>query len=1102
MSVSKLLIANRGEIAIRIARAAAELEIPSVAVYPADDAACRHVAVADEARELPGGGAAAYLDAEALVAAAQQTGCDAVHPGYGFLSESAELAGRCAEAGLTFVGPAPETLALFGDKARARALAGEHDVPLLAGTDKATGIDEARELLGSMNSGGAIVLKPLAGGGGRGIRVVRDPAELEQAFERCRSEAASAFGSGELYVEQFLPRARHVEVQVLGDGAGAISHLFERECSLQRRHQKLVELAPSPSVDEPLRAALTDAAVRLATAGSYRGLGTFEFLVDTEAAADAPGFAFMEANPRLQVEHTVTEEVTGIDLVKAQLRIAADETLHGLGLTREAIPAPRGHAIQVRINMETLAADGTVQPSGGTLTAFEPPSGPGVRVDSHGYPGYTSHPGFDSLLAKVIAHEPGNRFADAVARARRALAEFRIDGIETNLALMQSLLVRREVAENTVHTGFVDEHLGELLADMGAAPRRHFAGAPAATIAETRASAAGPEGTTPVSAPMQGRVVSVDTAEGDAVRPGQQVAVLEAMKMEYVITAGTGGVVRKLAVEPGDNVFAEDPLVFVEERDELAEAVEQESGEVDPDHVRPDLAEVVDRHARGHDEQRPEAVARRRKRGHRTARENIADLCDPGSFIEYGALAIAAQRSRRSLDDLIDNTPADGMIAGMASVNGELFDAERARCLVLSYDYTVLAGTQGAMNHKKKDRVLSLAEQHRLPIVFFAEGGGGRPGDTDVPAVAGLDTPSFVQYARLSGLVPRIGIVTGRCCAGNAALAGCSDLVVATEDSTIGMGGPAMIEGGGLGSYEPEEVGPTSVQSPNGVIDLLVADEAEAVARARQLLTYFQGPVAHWDCPDQRRLRRAVPENRRRAYDVREVIDRLADTGSVVELRRPYAPGMITAFIRIEGRPLGLIANDPAHLAGAIEADGADKAARFLQLCDAFDIPVVTLCDTPGIMVGPEAEKTALVRHASRLFVAGANVSVPIFTIVLRKGYGLGAQAMAGGSFHTPFFIASWPTGEFGGMGLEGAVRLGYRKELDAVEDPDERDKLFEQMVAQAYEHGKATNMASYLEIDAVIDPRDTRDWLVRGLESVPSSPPREGKKRTQVDTW
>jgi acetyl-CoA carboxylase carboxyltransferase component/acetyl/propionyl-CoA carboxylase alpha subunit len=999
------------------------------------------------------------------------------------------------------------------------------------------------------------MVKAVAGGGGRGMRAVYRLDQLDEAYRRCQSEARAAFGNPDVYVERLMPQARHVEVQIAGDGSGSVTHLWERECTVQRRNQKLVEIAPSPGLSDRLRARLTEAAVRMAEAVRYDSLGTFEFLLDADARHDDAGFAFIEANPRLQVEHTVTEEVTGLDLVKLQLRLAGGSTLTELGMRQADIPKPRGFAIQLRINMESMGTDGAVKPTGGTLTAFEPPSGPGLRVDSFAYAGYTTNPRFDSLLAKLIAHSSAADFEAAVTRAYRALCEFRIEGVATNLGFLQNLLRHPAFATNRLHTNFVQEHIAELLAagesthrrlffadGTGTAepaqPRRaggkrapgarqlagvkidsidplavlsHGKSAPdsksAATVvtAETESAAhheiTGPENTVAVAAPMQGTIVSVDVREGDLVRKGQQLFVMEAMKMEHVIHADTSGVVRQIAVAERDAIFEGHPLAFIEEAD-VATVAAAEAEKVDLDRIRPDLAEAYERHARGLDDARPEAVARRRKTGQRTARENIEDLCDPGSFVEYGALVLAAQRRRRALDDLMKNTPADGLVAGIGRVNGDLFDDARAQCIAMSYDYTVLAGTQGQQNHRKKDRMFEIAAAQRLPVVLFTEGGGGRPGDTDGLWLSGLDVPAFHYWGGLSGLVPMVGINSGRCFAGNAALLGCCDVVVATANSNIGMGGPAMVEGGGLGIFRPEDIGPMSVQMANGVVDVAVADEAEAVRVAKKYLSYFQGPVARWECADQRLLRGIIPENRLRIYDVRAVIETLADTGSVLELRRHFGLGMVTALVRIEGRPLGVIANNPTHLAGAIDSDNADKAARFMQLCDAFDLPLLSLVDTPGIMVGPEVEKTALVRHAARMFVVGANISVPLFTIVLRKGYGLGAQAMAGGSFKTPMFTVSWPTGEFGGMGLEGAAKLGYRKELEAVEDPAARKKLFEEMVARMYQQGKAINSASHFELDDVIDPVDSRRWILTGLRSSPPPAPRTGKKRTHVDSW
>jgi acetyl-CoA carboxylase carboxyltransferase component len=519
--------------------------------------------------------------------------------------------------------------------------------------------------------------------------------------------------------------------------------------------------------------------------------------------------------------------------------------------------------------------------------------------------------------------------------------------------------------------------------------------------------------------------------------------------------------------------------------------------------LRPELAEVIYRHSFGLDENRPDAVAKRQQKNQRTARANIEDLCDPGRFIEYGALTLAAQRGRRSLEDLISKTPGDGLITGIGSINGSLFGEDKTRSMVMAYDYTVLAGTQGHFNHKKMDRMLKLTYEQRLPLVFFAEGGGGRPGDVDAGGVmvAGLDLSTFASFAKLSGRVPVVGIVSGFCFAGNAALLGCCDVIIAARNSNIGMGGPVMIEGGGLGVFPPEEVGPLDIQTKNGVVDIAVEDDIEMVAVTKQYLSYFQGTTSSWKAADQSILRELIPENRRRVYDVRKVVKTLADRGSFLELRPQFGPGMVTGLIRIEGRPFGLMANNCMHTAGAIEAEDADKAARLMQLCDAHGLPMISLCDTPGFMVGPEIEKRAQVRHVCRMFVVGAHITIPYFTIILRRGYGLGVMAMAKGGFHESFFTASWPTGEFGGMGLEGAVKAGYRKELEAIENLEEREALYNKLVAHSYERGKAINMAAHLEIDSVIDPVDTRQWIMQGLRSVPAERPRN-IGHSYVDPW
>lgn len=607
------------------------------------------------------------------------------------------------------------------------------------------------------------------------------------------------------------------------------------------------------------------------------------------------------------------------------------------------------------------------------------------------------------------------------------------------------------------------------------------------------------EGTNFIVSPLQGTVLFVASV-GVECSKGSVVITLESMKMQHDISADADGAVSEVFVQVGQAVKTGDRLISFIPRKISLDSLIEASPEVEAS-VRPDLDEVQRRHQLGLDDERKEAVAKRHGQGRLTARENINLLIDEGSLVEYGPTVIAAQRRRRSLDDLISKTPADGLVGGLASINGSLFSGHDSRVVVMSYDYAVLAGTQGQQNHRKKDRLFEVAEKLQLPVVFFAEGGGGRPGDTDGLGVSGLDCWAFHDFAKLSGLVPLIGITGGFCFAGNAAILGCCDVVIALEGSNIGMGGPAMIEGGGLGVFAPQEIGPLSVQQANGVVDLVANDDAQAVELAKKYLSYFQGSTHNFSIHDQDQLRTVIPINRVKAYDVRKVIELMFDVDSVLELRSGFGPGMITALARVQGKPVGVIANNPHHLSGAIDSDGADKAARFMQLCDSFDIPLITLVDTPGMMVGPEVEQTALVRHCSRLFVTGVNISVPVVSIVLRKSYGLGAQAMMAGSTKAPLACVAWPTGEFGGMGLEGAVRLGYRNELAAITDESEREATFQKMVDRMYEHGKALSVATHFEIDDVIDPADSRRWLSAVLDSHRATG-RTGKKRPNIDTW
>lgn len=1096
--IRKLLIANRGEIAIRIMRTADELGMATVAVAPADDEASLHMRRAGEAVVLMGTGPAAYLDGDQILAIARDRGCDAIHPGYGFLSENAAFAGACAAAGIRFVGPTSEQLAMLGDKAAARRLAERCEVPILAGTGTHVSPEEALAFMARID--GPVMLKAVAGGGGRGIRLVADPEDLGAAFERCASEARRAFGDERVYVEQALLRARHIEVQLLGDGSGAVMDLGERDCTLQRRHQKIVEIAPAPSLSEAVRSRLIGSARRMASEIGYLNAGTFEFLVDADGTH--PAFYFLEANPRIQVEHTITEELWGVDIVQAQLRLAAGDTLDELGLGHRAPRA--GFAIQARVNMERLLADGMPVMDGGSLTTFDPPTGPGIRVDTYAYRGYQTNVAYDSLLAKLIVGS-GSSYAAALGKADRALGEFAVRGVSTNIGLLRALLRHSLVRSDAISTRFIDENLAELL--EAAAHLEPAIAEPDDLVAASIASATQrplPSGAVGLSSPVTGVVVGLLASVGDAVAEGQPVLVVEAMKMEHVLPAPAAGMVQELRVDTGAAVSAGQILGSIAP-DEGVEAMVTYQEDLDLGHVRDDVAEALRRNEAVADSHRPGAVARRHAKQARTARENIADLCDSGTFVEYGALVVAAQRARRSMEELVDKTPADGVVVGFGDVNGSTFDRERAQALVIAFDETVLAGTMGEMAREKLKHCLEVARQARRPVVLFAEGGGGRAGDTDLRlAVTGwtMDVSSYYQLGRMSGLTPLVGMTSGRCFAANAGMLACCDVIIATEGSNIGVGGPSMIEGGRLGTYQPEEIGPSHVQSASGVIDILVSDEAAGVAAAKRYLSYFQGTIDAWEAHDQRALRFTVPENRLRAYDVRKAIELIADKDSLLELRRGFGAGIVTGLLRVEGRPLGVIANNPLHLGGAIDADAAHKASRFMRLCEAFRLPILMLCDTPGMMVGPEAEKTATVRAMGRMFITGANLSVPFFTIVLRKAYGIGAELMAGGWFRAPRFTVSWPTGEFGGMNIEGNVKLAHAAEMAAIPDLAERQAFFDRKVAEMLATGRALAVATHNEIDAVIDPADSRHWIATAMAAHRDREPGADKSVPFVDPW
>ena len=993
-----------------------------------------------------------------------------MHPGYGFLSENADFARRCMKAGLTFVGPSPGTLEVFGDKAAARALAERVGLPLARGTLKATSLEEARSFMTSLDGGSAMV-KALAGGGGRGMRVVTDLAALPEAFERATSEARAAFGSGALYIEELIRPARHVEIQLVGDRTGEVLHLFERECSLQRRHQKLVEIAPAPGLDPALRDMLTEAAVRLGKAAGLSQLCTVEFLVEPETGR----FVFMEANPRLQVEHPVTEEVTGIDLVQTQLRLAAGETLAEIGLTQGTIGRPRGTAIELRINMERPMPDGSALPGGGTLLAFEPAGGAGIRIETSGYAGYPTSTSFDPLLAKLIAYVPNGGWPEALRRAERALRDFRIEGVETNRDFLLALLQDPDVAACHFDTGYVERHVRRL-AEVRSAPAAlpvSEASGPQAALEERQA----PAGTSALPAILGGRVVALSVAPGDRVAAGTNLGAIEAMKMEHAVTAAVSGIVREVVVAVGDPVRAGQPILFVEPSEVACDPSAPDVNEDDLDGGA-GLAAVRARRAELGDRGRPEAVARQEKRGALTARERIARLCDPDSFREIGGLI----RSLKTDGD----APADGIVVGTARVDGRPL-------VVMSQDFTVFGGSSGRLGGLKMDRGARQALEHGIPLVMLLDGGGHRIQDGQSSREYAPAVPIFHDFARMSGWVPVVSAVLGAGFAANTNYSAMADLVLMVRGlSAMGLAGPALVRAGTGEEIAADALGGAAVQvDRNGLADLGLDSEDEVFRAIRTFLSYLPGNAREatpalpaWSEPDAGDLFRLVPANTRRAYDMRAVIARIVDRDSVFEIKPTFAGNVVTAFARLAGRPVGFFANQPLVAGGMLDAPACEKAARFVALCDAFGLPLISLVDIPGLSIGSGAERTTLGRRSAKLLFELGHATVPRISVILRKGYGLGYLAMAGGRSFEADACFAWPTAEICAMSIEGSVDVAFRREVERHPDPSARRRELIEAIRAEISPIKA---AEGFGIDDVIEPAETRDRVIEVLARAPA---------------
>ena len=1120
----RVLISNRGEIAIRIAKAAAGLRMESVAVYAPADALSLHARAATEARPIGNGAApdpvAAYLDAAGIVDVAQETGCDCVHPGYGFLAENAAFAERCEAAGVAFVGPSPAALALFGDKVRARALAQAQGVPVVPGGD---GAAESAAVAAAVASklGYPVMLKAAAGGGGRGMRRVDSATAMADAFARCQSEAEAAFGDGALFVEKLIARPRHIEVQILADAQGNTVHLHERDCSVQLRNQKVVETAPAPDLDDPLRQRILDAAVKLASAAGYVNAGTVEFLVVPEEDA----YYFIECNPRIQVEHTVTEQVTGIDLVEAQFRIAAGASLADLGLAdQNAVGAARAFAVQARVTAR----------GGGCLTAYKEPTGPGVRVDACGYVGYAPPPAFDPLLAKVVAtSSSAGSFASAVERAARALGEFHIAGVATNLAQLQAILNHPVVRAGDARTTLLAEN-AQLLAGsaetdgngtlallrqqatvMNLASPAGASLANADSLAGGAASAVGAleaqPGQEAVACPMAGTVVDFAVREGDGVRVGQTLLVVSAMKMESQVHAPCDGVVA--AAQPlraGDSVAAGQVVALLTPAAGARRAVAKDES------WKPLLRDVATMRQLALDRLAPDSkdpgVERQRGRSKLTCRERIDLLLDEGSFREVGSVAGFA-----SYDE-------DGAIAAFTPANhvGGWGKIEGRAAIVCADDFTSRGGHADGAIGAKSGYLDRLALELRVPSIRLLDGssGGGsvaamvpaqkkegesrakessgaiKAGRPRVAGGGGSYLPGHLgsaMYTEQLATVPVVNLLLGSVVGIGAAKAVLGHFSVMVKDiAQLFVAGPPVVRHAMGYDITKEDLGGWHIHCRNGSVDNLAESEEEAALLTRRFLSYLPGSVYETppvlppraDDPPERRdeeLLALIPRKRTNTFDARKAIRLMADKGSFFEIGPLWATDQITGFARFNGHPLGVIASDSQHAnGGALTADGCRKLTRHLDLCDLFHLPILNLVDNPGFAVGLEHEITGAIRRGGEWMVAFSQVTVPIFTVLMRRSFGV-----AGNNYATPRSRPSvrvaWPAADVGGIPPEGGIEAAYKRQLAEAEDPQ---ALRDELMARIESARGPVGPLSKFQIEELIDPRDTRRLICEWLET------------------
>ena len=1113
-TLKRTLISNRGEIAIRIAKSATALGIESVGVYPAIDALSLHTRCMTESHEI---GAAqdavgAYLNAEALIQTAKASGCDCLHPGYGFLSENAPFAELCAAEGITFIGPPPEALALFGDKVRARALAESLDIPVVPGSAAPLGSAlEAQKLANDL--GYPVMLKAAAGGGGRGMRVVERAEQMAEAFARCSSEAQAAFGDGSVFIERLVARPRHIEVQILADSCGNVVHLHERDCSVQLRHQKVVEVAPAPGLETDLREKILTDATKLVQAASYVNAGTVEFLVSPETGE----YFFIECNPRIQVEHTVTEQVTGIDLVEAQFHIAAGATLASLGLSdQHAVGAPRGFAVQARV----------VATSTGSLTAYKEPSGVGIRVDACGYLGYAPPPQFDPLLAKIIC--TSRKYTAALERTLHALDEFHIGGLQTNLHQLRAILSHPFVQAGDARTSLLAEAAEINTASFSASESSALAllqqqaakmgGVVSSSIRSSQSASTHmpalevAAGQVAVECPVESSVVEIRVSEGDSVAPGDTLLVVSAMKMETVVTASCAGIVTALQpLQAGDTVAARQVVAIVSPSQS---DIQQPTHSDQPWESLLEEVNVLQNFAKQRLEpgSNDPGVVRQRSRGKLTCRERIELLLDEGSFREVGSVAGFA-----SYDE-------DGEITGFTPANsvGGWGKIDRRGVIVCADDFTSRGGHADGAIAAKSGYLDRLATEMCMPSLRLLDGssGGGsvaamvpaqkKEGESSAkessgaikagrPRVAGGGgsyLPGHLgssMYTEQLSTIPVVNLLLGSVVGIGAAKAVLGHFSVMVRDiAQLFVAGPPLVTHAMGYDISKEELGGWHIHCTNGSVDNLAESEEEAMAMTRQFLSYLPSSVyevppvlaANTSDPINRReeqLATLISRKRTTTFDIRQAIRLMADKDSFFEIGPLWGTDQVTGFVRFNGHPLGVIASDSQHVnGGALTADGCDKLTRHLDLCDLFHIPILNLIDNPGFAVGLEHEITGTIRKGAEWMIAFAQVGVPIFTVLMRRSFGV-----AGNNYATPRSKASvrvtWPAADVGGIPPEGGIEAAYKRQLAEAEDPA---ALRAELNARIESARGPMGPLNKFQIEEMIDPRDTRRYVCEWVET------------------